>query len=138
MTNEFITQLNDSSKASYETFQQFNVINVETLQKLAALQFSLASLSVESTVEQAKLLSNGSDLQELFAAESALASSYGEKLMQISSETTEIFTRSGEQIAAFAGKRFETVSAVNNTQAKQTQATPAKKASTKKAPRKAA
>ena len=54
MNNEFINQFNDSSKASFETFQEFNVINVEAMQKLAALQFSLTSLNFESTVEQAK------------------------------------------------------------------------------------
>ena len=107
MTNEFITQLNDTNKASYETFQQFNVINVEALQKLAALQFSLASLNVESTVEQAKLLTSGTDPQEIFAAESALVSAYGEKVMKITSETTEILTQSREQLVAFAEKTFE-------------------------------
>lgn len=131
MNNEFMSKFNDGSKASYETFQQFNVINVEVLQKLAALQFSLASLGVESTVEQAKLLTSGSDLQEIFAAESALASSYGEKLMQITSETTEIFTQSREQITAFAGKTFEAANTANNVQVKQP-----KKAATKKVAKK--
>jgi phasin family protein len=133
MTNEFITQLNDSSKASYETFQQFNVINVEALQKLAALQFSLASLNVESTVEQAKLLTSGTDPQEIFAAESSLASAYGEKLMKITSETTEILTQSREQLVAFAEKTFEVANTVSNTEVKQP-----KKAATKKVAKKAA
>ena len=137
MNNEFMSQFNDSSKASYETFQQFNVFNVEALQKLAALQFSLASLSVESTVEQAKLLTSGSDLQAIFAAESALASTYGEKLMQITSETTEIFTQSREQIAAFAGKSFEAANTANNVQVKQPKKVATKKV-TKKTVRKAA
>ena len=133
MTNEFITQLNDSGKASYETFQQFNVINVEALQKLSALQFSLASLNVESTVEQAKLLTSGTDPQEIFAAESALASAYGEKLMKITSETTEILTQSREQLVAFAEKTFEAANTVNKTQVKQP-----KKTATKKVAKKAA
>ena len=133
MTNEFINQLNDSGKASYATFQQFNAINAAALQRLTELQFSLVGLGVESTVEQAKLLSSGSDPQEIFAAESALASAYGEKLMQITSETTAILTQSREQLVAFAERTFEAANTVNNTQVKQP-----KKAATKKAAKKAA
>ncbi len=133
MTNEFITKLSDSSKSSYETFQQFNVINVEALQKLAALQFSLTSLNVESTVAQAKLLTSGTAPQELFNAESALAHAYGEKLMQISNETTQVMTQSREQLVAFAEKAFEAANTVANTEVKQP-----KKAATKKTAKKAA
>jgi len=107
MNNEFINQFNDSSKVSFEAFQQFNVINVEAMQKLAALQFSLTSLNVESTVEQAKLLTSGTDPQALFAAESALTRTYGERLMQITSETTDVLTQSREQMLAFAGHTFQ-------------------------------
>ena len=131
MTKEFITQFNDSGKASFETFQQFNAINVATLQKLTALQFNLARLGVESTVEQAKLLTSGSDPQALFAAESALASAYGDKVMQITSETTEVLTQSRQQLAAFAEKTFAAASTADSAQVKQP-----KKATTKKTVRK--
>jgi phasin family protein len=133
MTNEFITQLGDSSKSSYETFQQFNVINVEAMQKLAALQFSLTSLNVESTVAQAKLLASGTAPQELFTAESALANAYGEKLMQLTSETTELMTQSRDQLVAFAETAFEAANTVTTPEVKQP-----KKVATKKTTKKAA
>ena len=96
---------------------------------MAALQFSLTSLNVESTVAQAKLLTSGTAPQELFAAESALANAYGEKLMQLTSETTELMTQSRDQIVAFAEKTFEAA----NTEVKQPQ-----KVATKKTTKKAA
>jgi phasin family protein len=132
MTNEFITQFNDAGKSSYETFQQFNVINVETMQKLAALQFSLTNLNVESTVAQAKLLTSGTAPQELFAAESALANAYGEKLMEITSETTDLLTKSRDEIVTFTEKTFAAANPVNNAEVKQPKKTAAKK-TTKKA-----
>jgi phasin family protein len=134
MTNEFITQLNDAGKSSYETFQQFNVINVETMQKLAALQFSLTNLNAECTVAQAKLLTSGTAPQELFAAESALANAYGEKLMEITSETTGLLTQSRDQIVAFAEKSFAEENTVKKAATKKT----TKKATTKKTAKKAA
>ena len=133
MNNEFINQIQNSSKASFETFQQFNVINVEAMEKLAALQFSLTSLNVESTVAQAKLLAGGTEPQDLLAAETALVSSYGEKLKQITGETTEVLTESREQLVAFAEKTFQSASEVVETSAKQP-----KKTATKKAVKKAA
>ena len=132
MTNEFITQFNDAGKSTYETFQQFNVINVEAMQKLAALQFSLTNLNVESTVAQARLLTSGTAPQELFAAESALANAYGEKLKEITNETTELLTQSRDQIVAFAEKSFAAANTVNKAEVKQPKKAAAKK-TTKKA-----
>ena len=134
MTNEFISKLNDSSKSSYEAFQQFNVINVEAMQKFAALQFSLTSLNVESTVAQAKLLGSGTAPEELIAAESALANTYGEKLMQLTSETAELMTNSRVQFVAFAEK---TMATANNATTAEVQV-PKKAAPKKAAPKKAA
>ncbi|MBT7951448.1 MAG: phasin family protein [Gammaproteobacteria bacterium] len=133
MTNEFIAQFNDAGKSSYETFQQFNVINVETMQKLAALQFSLTNLNAECTVAQAKLLTSGTAPQELFAAESALANAYGEKLMQITSETTDLLTQSRDQIVTFAEKTFAEANTVNTAEVKQPRKTATKKAAKKTA-----
>lgn len=118
MTNEFINKLNDTGKSSYETFQHFNQINVETIQKLAALQFSLTNLNVESAVAQAKLLTSATAPQELFAAESALANAYGEKFMQITNETTELMTDSRDKIVAFAEKTFKDVNPASEVEVK--------------------
>ncbi len=131
MSNEFINQFNDTGKASYETFQQFNEINVETMQKLAALQFSLTNLNVESTVEQAKLLTSGSAPNELFAAESAWARAYGEELNKITNETTAVMSDSREQLVAFTGKTLQIAQPA-------TTPAPTKKKARKKAVKKAA
>jgi len=137
MTNEFISKLNDSSKSSYEAFQQFNVINVEAMQKFAALQFSLTSLNVESTVAQAKLLGSGTAPEELIAAESALANTYGEKLMQLTSETAELMTNSRDQFVAFAEKTMATANNAATSEVAQPKKAAAKK-SAKKSTKKAA
>ncbi len=134
MSNEFINQFNDSSKASFETLQQLNVINVEAMQKLAALQFSLTSLNVESTVAQAKLLTGGSAPEELFTAESALARTYGDKLIKITNETTAVISDSREQMVAFAKNTFQLPAATSD----RTQSKGSKKTATKKVAKKAA
>ena len=107
MNNDFINQFNNSSKASFETFQQFNELNVEAMQKLAALQFNLTTLNVESTAEQARLLASVTSPDALIEAESELAKNYGEKLVEITNEANAVLTESREQLVAFAEKTFK-------------------------------
>ena len=132
MTNEFISKLNDSSKSSYEAFQQLNAINVEAMQKFAALQFSLTSLNVESTVAQAKLLGSGTAPEELVAAETALVNGYSEKLKQLTSETAELMTNSRDQFVAFAEKTMTTAKNAAAAEAQAPKKPAAKKAAAKK------
>jgi len=141
MNNEFINQLNDRGRASFETLQQLHVIQAETLQKLAALQMSFTNLNVESTVQQAKLLTSGSTPGELMAAESDLARDYSDRLAKLTSETTAIITDSREKLMAFAEQALgsaETALAPATAKPAAKKKTAAKKTATKKAGRKAA
>ena len=133
MNNDFINQFNNSSKASFETFQQFNELNVEAMQKLAALQFNLTTLNVESTAEQARLLASVTSPDALIEAESELAKNYGEKLVEITNEANAVLTESREQLVAFAEKTFKAPVETAKPAAKTT-----KKKTRKKAVKKAA
>ena len=134
MKNEFISQFNDSSKASLETLQKFNAMNVAAMEKLAALQFSLTTLNVESTVEQAKLFADAKTPEAIIEAESALAKSYGEKFIEITNEANSVITDSREQFVAFAGKTFQAAAPAND--ATKPAAKTSKKKTTKKAAKK--
>ena len=131
MNNDFMNQFSNSSKASFETFQQFNELNVEAMKKLAALQFNLTTLNVESTAEQARLLASVTSPDALIEAESELAKNYGEKLVEITSEANAVLTDSREQLVAFAEKTFKATSEASEA------AKPAAKATRKKARKKA-
>jgi phasin family protein len=94
--------------ASFETLQKFNEINTKTLAKLAELQIHLATFGFETTVEQAKLLSNADNYADLYSVESSLANTYSSKLIEISRETTEILMKSGDEFAAAIEQIFVT------------------------------
>lgn len=94
---------------SFETLQKFNEINTKTLAKLAELQIHLATFGFETTVEQAKLLSNADNYADLYSVESSLANTYSNKLIEISRETTEILMGSGDEFAAAIEQIFVTV-----------------------------
>lgn len=131
MNNETLSQYNDVARKTAEAFQQFNAINVETLQKLTALQMDFTRVSVESATAQAHVFSTSQDPQTIATAESELLSTYGEKLMALGNETNEILSESGEQLVSLAKASFET----NNT-APAAAKKPAKKNTAKKSVKK--
>lgn len=107
MQNDILEQFVNAGKASYENLQQLGAINTRALQKLTELQFSLATMSIESSVEQAKLLSSTTSYKDLFAAESELANQYSSKFMDLGKQTADVLNESGEEIVAWFEKSAE-------------------------------
>ncbi len=94
MQNQIIDQFTTTSTKSYETVINLSEINSSAIQKLTDLQFDFISMSMESGIEQAKLLNNMKNVKDIFAAGSEFASEYNEKLMGITRQTVEILSES--------------------------------------------
>ena len=107
MQNEFIDQVTNAGKTSYEAIQELGAIQARALQKLTDLQFNLASLNLESGVEQAKLLSTTSNYKDLLSAESDFAGEYSNKALDITRQTAEVLTESRDEIVTWLEKGFE-------------------------------
>lgn len=107
MQNEIFEQFVSAGKASYENLQQLGAINTKALQKLTELQFSLATMGIESGVEQAKLLSSTSSYKDLISAESELANQYSSKMMDLGKQTADVLNESGEEFFALLEKSAE-------------------------------
>jgi len=99
MQNQIIDQLTTASTKSYETIKSLGEINSSAIRKLTDLQFDFISMSMESGIEQAKLLNNMQNVKDIFAAGSEFASEYNEKLMVITRQTVEIFSESRDEAA---------------------------------------
>ena len=99
MQNQIIDQLTTASTKSYETMKNLGEINSSAIRKLTDLQFDFISMSMESGIEQAKLLNNMQNVKDIFAAGSEFASEYNEKLMGITRQTVEIFSESRDEAA---------------------------------------
>lgn len=123
MQNEILEQLTNAGKSSYASLQELGEINAKALQKLADVQFSLATLGIESGVEQAKLLSNTSSYKDLLTAESELANQYSTKVMDLTKQATSVLTESGEEITAWFEKSVEVFSDTAKPAAKKPAAT---------------
>lgn len=129
MQNDIFEQFMNAGKSSYENLQQLGAINSKAMQKLTELQFSLATVGIESSVEQAKLLGSTTNYKDLIAAESELANQYGSKVMDISKQTAEVLNESGEEIASWFEKTAESFADTTKQAPKKTStATAAKKA----------
>lgn len=107
MQNEFIEQVTSAGKTSYEAMQELGAINANAFQKLTELQFNLASLNLESGVEQAKLLSTTNNYKDLLSAESELAGDYSNKAMDITRQAAEVLTQSRDEIVSWFEKGIE-------------------------------
>lgn len=131
MQNDIFEQFVNAGKTSYENLQQLGAINTKAVQKLTELQFSLATMGIESGVEQAKLLSSTTNYKDLISAESELANTYSSKMMDLSKQTAEVLNESGEEIAAWFEKSAESFGETAKSTAKK--ATTTSSTSTKKA-----
>ncbi len=134
MQNQIIDQLTTTSTKSYETIKSLGEINSSAIRKLTDLQFDFISMSMESGIEQAKLLNNMKNVKDIFAAGSEFASEYNEKLMGITRQTVEIFTESGDE----AENLIEKAVASQVVSSKQAPAKVAKKPAAKVATKKSA
>lgn len=107
MTNALFSTFTDNSRFTYESLQELGAINTRTLNQLAEIQINFARLGLESSMEQARLITDVSSYDDLFSAESDLASNYGDKIMKLVGETAELMTDSRDQLVKWMGKHFE-------------------------------
>lgn len=107
MTNQIFTMMTDSSTFPFDSLQELNDINTRALNKLARLQISFARLGIETSVEQAKLLTDVNGYDDFLSAGSELASSYSNKITGLTREVTDILSESQEELLAWMENRFE-------------------------------
>ncbi|MEJ2760373.1 MAG: phasin family protein [Gammaproteobacteria bacterium] len=107
MSNDIFTTMTGSSSLAYESMQELGAINSKTISRLAEIQLDFARLGLESSMEQAKLLTDAGSYENLMAAESDLASRYGDRIMALARETTEVMTESRDEFVEWLEKRFE-------------------------------
>jgi phasin family protein len=107
MTNEFFSTLSGNGQVAYQSIQELGAINSRALNKLAEIQFNFAKLGLESSMEQARLLADISSFEDLLSAESDLANEYGDKMMALTLETTEVMSTSRDELIAWVEKQFE-------------------------------
>lgn len=120
MQNDLIEQFTNAGKTTYDSLQQLGAINSKALQKLTELQFNFATLGIESSVEQAKLLSSTTNYKDLLSAESHLANDYGNKMLDLAKQTTAVLNESSEEVVAWFEKNVEAFSETAKSTAKKT------------------
>ncbi len=112
MQDQIIENITEATKTSYEALQELGRINSETVSKLSQLQFTMASLGIEGSVEQARLLTSTTNYQDLLSAESDFTTSYSEKIMSIARQTADVLSDSRDEITAWLEKSASTVASV--------------------------
>lgn len=125
MQNEFIEKMTEASKTSYSAMQELGEINTKVFKELSELQMSLASYSIESSVEFTKTLSGTKDYKDLLSAEAEYASEYGSKMMEYGRKASDLLTESRDEMVSWFEKSIDT--------AKVPAKKPAAKRTTKKA-----
>lgn len=111
MQNDYVEQLTNAGKTSYETLQELGAISAKTWQKLTDLQFKFASFNIETGIEQSKLLSGTTNYKDILSAGSEFASDYNAKAMDFSKQATSILAESRDEFVSWFEKGFEKVEA---------------------------
>jgi len=125
MQEQIIENITAATRNSYEALQELGRINSDTVAKLSQLQFSMATLGIEGSVEQAKLLTSTTNYKDLLTAESNFTSNYSEQVMGIARQTADVLTESRDEISSWIEKSADTVTSA-------TQMAPKKKPAAKK------
>lgn len=103
---DYVEQLTNAGKTSFESLQELGTINAKALQKLAELQFKFASYNIETGIEQTKLLTGTTNYKDLLTAESDFAGEYSSKAMDFTREAGSILTESREEIVSWFEKEW--------------------------------
>ena len=120
MQFDYIEQLTNTGKLSYQSLQELGAINIKAVQKLSDLQFKFASYNIETGIEQTKLLTSTTSYKTLMAAESEIASDYSAKAIDFSRQAASILSESRDEIISWFEKSFDKTETVSKPPVKRT------------------
>jgi len=120
MQNDYVEQLANAGKTSYQSLQELGAINTKALQKLMDLQFKFATFNIETGIGQTKLLTSTSNYKDYLSAESEFASDYSTKAMDFTKQAASILTESRDEIVSWLEKGFESTEATVKAPVKRT------------------
>ena len=125
MQNEIIEKMTEAGKTSYTAIQELGEINTKIIKELSELQMSIASYSIESSVEFTKTLGTSGNYKDLLSTEAEFASEYGSKMMEYGRKAADVLTESRDEMVGWFEKTMETATVAEKK--------PAPKRTTKKA-----
>lgn len=134
MQNQIIEQLTATTAKSYETMKTLGDINSSAVRKMIDLQFDFISTNMESSIDQAKSLSEKTNIKDAFTSSTEFANGYSEKMTGFIRQTVEIFTQSRDEATSL----FEKTIASKTVSAKQPDKATTDKPATNKPAKKAA
>ena len=138
MRPEIFSQYSEAGQRSFARLTALSEIQARVLHRLGEVQMKMAALGFEGGAEQARLLLSGNtNYQELFDAETALATDLGKRLSELGQDTAEILAESREEYLGWFAENMKAAKpapAKAPAAAKPTQSKPStKRSSAKKA-----
>ena len=98
MNDKLVEQLNETGKSTYNYWRRFSEINTELMRRLGEMQMNLATLGIESSAEQLKLLSTNNTYKDVMQAESELMVNYGSRAVDLARETLDVLNDSRDEL----------------------------------------
>ena len=97
MRPEFFSPYTDMGRLSFANLASLGELQTRTLHRLSEIQLKMAVLGIEGGTEQARLLLSGNtNYQELFEAETALATDLGERMSALGQQAAEVLAETRE------------------------------------------
>ena len=138
MTTNFVDEMTNAGKVSYDAIQKLGEINTKTLNRLATLQMSLATLGFESGMQQMQLVSSVKDYNDFLNAETEFANTVQSRVMEIANKASDLFSESQDEVMQWMSDEFPAIADELKTAAPKAKAKKKtrKKAATKKTAKK--
>ena len=127
MNTNFVEEMTNAGKTSYEAIQKLSAINTKALNELAGLQMALANIGFESGVEQMKLVSSIKDYNDFISAESEFASQVQDKILNLAQQASDVLAGSQDEVASWMKEEFPSFSSFEETFSTNTQKAAPKK-----------
>lgn len=111
MNSSVFSQWEDFTKSALESSKQLEAVNLKLAEKVLQKQLALAASALEAGNRVVSLLGEGKPLPEIFAAQTKLLSEYGNKVVEITRETTEIVSTAGQDYRSWLEQSAKNFSA---------------------------
>lgn len=107
MENTFLTQWESLAKSAFDSTKELETLNLKLFEQLSQKQVDLLTGAVEVGNKWMSAFGESKGVSELVAAQSKLASEYGNKVLNLSKETSELLTASRDDYKAWFEKGFK-------------------------------
>jgi len=101
MNEKVAEQISETGENVFKAWRKLGDVSAELIRRMTEVQLQVATLGVEGSVEQLKLVTTSANYKDLLSAEAKFADTYGSKVIALVRETVDVLTESRDELAGW-------------------------------------